>query len=148
MCRVQEVLLEEDMRESSKAFKNRISRFTFIPVDAIKFALPFRSKVGTTLSQMDKYDIVFVGYVQCGLCIVSEKLISVQFGKGTHWFGANTWLIHPTAVQSAAAFPHYPVEDEILGRNVVGQRSDGSYDLVSCPNEFVTIASMHCKLLM
>ncbi|CAN6852000.1 unnamed protein product, partial [Brassica oleracea] len=29
-------------------------------IAAIKFALPFRSKVETTLSQMDKYGVVFV----------------------------------------------------------------------------------------
>ncbi|WZZ24032.1 hypothetical protein YC2023_007433 [Brassica napus] len=49
------------MRESSKTFK---TGFTYILIDtrasAIKFALPFRSKVETTLSQMDKYGVVFV----------------------------------------------------------------------------------------
>ncbi|CAN6851042.1 unnamed protein product [Brassica oleracea] len=59
----------------------------------------------------------------------------------------NAWL-HPTATQSAAAFLHLPVEDEIWGRNGGGQRSDGRCDLVPWANKFVTIASMHCKLLM
>ncbi|KAG2284454.1 hypothetical protein Bca52824_055674 [Brassica carinata] len=59
----------------------------------------------------------------------------------------NAWL-HPTATQSAAAFLHLPVEDEIWGRNGGGQRSDGRCDLVPWVNKFVTIASMHCKLLI
>ncbi|CAF2077302.1 unnamed protein product [Brassica oleracea var. botrytis] len=57
-------------------------------------------------------------------------------------------MAHPTAAQSAAAFLHLPVEDEIWGRNGGGQRSDGNCDLVPWANKFVTIASMHCKLLM
>ena len=92
-------------------------------------------------------DLIWKDYVQCGLCIVSEHLIYVQFGNGTHWFGANAWL-HPTAAQSAAAFLHLPVEDEIWVRNGGGQRSDGNCDLVPWANKFFTIASMHCKLLM
>ncbi|KAH0880592.1 hypothetical protein HID58_067986, partial [Brassica napus] len=50
----------------------------------------------------------------------------------------NAWL-HPTAAQSAAAFPHLPVEDEIWGRNGGGQRSEGSYDMVPWANKFVTL---------
>ncbi|KAH0904065.1 LOW QUALITY PROTEIN: hypothetical protein HID58_043568 [Brassica napus] len=57
-------------------------------------------------------------------------------------------MAHPTAAQSAAAFLHLPVEDEIWGRNGGGQRSDGNCDLVPWANKFVTIASMHCKLLI
>ncbi|CAF2212127.1 unnamed protein product [Brassica napus] len=43
---------------------------SFVQIAAIKFVLPFRSKAGTTLSQKDKYDMVFVvslGMVHIGL---------------------------------------------------------------------------------
>ncbi|CAG7908815.1 hypothetical protein IGI04_039190 [Brassica rapa subsp. trilocularis] len=68
-----------------------------------------------------------------------------KFGNLPYGFRANTWLIPPSAAQSAAAFPPLPVEDERWGGDGGGQGRDGSYDLVPWANEFAFIASMPCK---
>lgn len=49
-------------------------------------------------------DLICEDNVRCGLSIVYEHLIYVQFGNGTHWFGANAKLIHPTAVSKQQLF--------------------------------------------
>jgi protein TIF31 len=68
-----------------------------------------------------------------------------KFGNLPFGFRANTWLVPPVYVDSAAKSPALPVEDESWGGHGGGRGRDGKYDRRRWAKEFSILARMPCK---